>query len=270
MENNDSIFNDKLSAIILSVKNFWGLSALGVLAICIVTILLGNGLDPVLRFTCIIIATLAILFLIWLICRNERHSTGNKQTKPAQEASTHETHKNTPHETVNTLDTSKQNTQDDTVTYELFISSPMASISTNKKYKSDRQLVIDIISHLNTHCNISTVYFAGNAIANQNAFEAPNTSLERNLKALTHSKSYILIYPEKLASSILFEAGYAFALNKPAIYFVKGSTDNLPFLLQGAAQATDFVEIHKYNNTSDIKRILVERQNLLQNCKQTR
>jgi nucleoside 2-deoxyribosyltransferase len=63
-----------------------------------------------------------------------------------------------------------------------------------------------------------------------------------------------MIYPEKIVSSVLFEAGIAFALGKPSFYF--GHKDNFPFLMQEANQQFNHVKIHEADTIDKIIKII--------------
>ena len=54
------------------------------------------------------------------------------------------------------------------------------------------------------------------------------------------SRYFVLYYPQKIASSVLYEAGWALVLGKPSIYIIRGDEkedEGLPFLLNDAGQA---------------------------------
>lgn len=74
-------------------------------------------------------------------------------------------------------------------------------------------------------------------------------ALEVDITALNKSKRFLLIYPQKIVSSVLFEAGYAFAANKPTVYFIHNRSD-LPFLMR-QAEGTKYgeqVNIYEFND----------------------
>jgi hypothetical protein len=60
-----------------------------------------------------------------------------------------------------------------------------------------------------------------------------------------------MVYPEKLVSSVLIEAGLAMAMEKPSVYFIR-DINHLPFLLKQAGEAISEIHIRKYNNEDDI------------------
>jgi hypothetical protein len=75
------------------------------------------------------------------------------------------------------------------------------------------------------------------------------------LQALLESRYFVLLYPKKIVSSVLVEAGWALALGKTSIYFVDERSD-LPFLLKQAEQAFSSVRIYDKSDTDAIVKLL--------------
>ena len=67
-------------------------------------------------------------------------------------------------------------------------------------------------------------------------FESLGLSARDDLEILHHSGDFVMLYPQKLASSALFESGFALALVLPCRFFVRTEED-LPYLMQGAARS---------------------------------
>lgn len=67
----------------------------------------------------------------------------------------------------------------------------------------------------------------------------------------------MLVYPEEIVSSVLFEAGIAVALGKPSVYFIR-DRGSLPFLMKKAEQAKlpAGVQIYEYESFSKIENLL--------------
>ncbi len=87
---------------------------------------------------------------------------------------------------------------------------------------------------------------AGASLKTKNEFEDEELSLSDDLAELRGSKYFMLVYPEKIVSSVLFEAGLAIALGKPSAYFIR-DRKLLPFLMQKAEQAISArVKIYEY------------------------
>jgi hypothetical protein len=64
-----------------------------------------------------------------------------------------------------------------------------------------------------------------------------------------------MLYPKKIASSVLVEAGWALALGKQSLYFVD-KRDDLPFLLKQAEQAFSSVRIYDHCTTDGIVNLI--------------
>jgi hypothetical protein len=80
------------------------------------------------------------------------------------------------------------------------------------------------------------VFWAGRNIRRKADFEAADLSAKSDVAAILDSKYFLLLYPEKLASSVLFEAGIALRSCLTSIYFVRNRSE-LPFLMSQASQA---------------------------------
>lgn len=87
-------------------------------------------------------------------------------------------------------------------------------------------------------------------------FDAADISIGSDLDALKESGKFILIYPEKIVSSVLVEAGIALALGKQSFFF--GRTENFPFLLQQANQQFDHIKIYNSQSFDDILAIITK------------
>jgi hypothetical protein len=150
----------------------------------------------------------------------------------------------TDHETIKIID----------FRHDVFISSPMAAIQNDEKYKENRKDVKKIAEVFHKECKFKSVFFAGQEIESLKDFEAPNISAADDIQELRASKYFVLHYPEKIVSSVLFEAGVALELGIPSLYFVK-DRNHLPFLMQQAEMAFTNVKIYEFNTTEDIEAI---------------
>lgn len=131
--------------------------------------------------------------------------------------------------------------------YDVFISSPMASISGENEFQSHRDNVVKFKDYLRTYCGFSKIYDAGENKETQNDFDLQDISAKENIEALVRSKYFILIYPEKITSSVIFEAGIALSYKIPCIYFIKNTSD-LPFLMQNLNHVFPYIRIYKTKN----------------------
>ena len=146
--------------------------------------------------------------------------------------------------------------------HDVFISSPMAAYNDNKKYQLDRSKILDIIKVFEDKCNFKSIVYAGRDISSIYDFEAPDISVKDDLRLMKDSKYFVLIYPEKITSSVIFEAGWALALKKPSLYFLKNRED-LPFLMRQSEQAFDTVKVYTYSNHKDILRLISKHKEVL-------
>jgi len=141
--------------------------------------------------------------------------------------------------------------------YDIFLSSPMAAFSSNEEYQNERQQMLELLRAFSDYCQFDKTYYAGATLESQEDFSSDVISAaEKDFIAIEKSKYFILIYPQRLASGVLVEIGYALALNKPTIIFVKNRQD-LPYLLNHLHGFRD-VEIYDYKNLHDIKNMIVK------------
>ena len=140
-----------------------------------------------------------------------------------------------------------------------FIAAPMMGFYTNKKgdqYKIFRENMLEIMELFYKECGINNIYYAGQFIKSKDEFHTSDVSITMNYKNLIDKEYFILIFPEKNASSsVLIEAGYALAYNKKSIYFFKAGLE-IPFMLKGAANAYKNVKIYAFDNIEDLKLII--------------
>jgi hypothetical protein len=133
--------------------------------------------------------------------------------------------------------------------YDVFLSTPMAAFSTDKAYQSSRAQFKKIFDALKQNCGLS-VYWAAEKIESISDFDTLDVSVLDDLKALQLSRQFVLVYPEKLVTSALFEAGFALALNRFSHYFVR-DRDHLPFLMREIPGSNPHVRIHTHQDWKD-------------------
>lgn len=114
--------------------------------------------------------------------------------------------------------------------YDVFLASPMASLSDEAAYERQRADVERIKDALGSRPGLQRIYDSGRNLRYQD-WEPGQIAAEIDLEALRHSRYFMLYFPEKVASSVLFEAGYALGLGKAAVY-VASTKDQLPFLMR--------------------------------------
>jgi pimeloyl-ACP methyl ester carboxylesterase len=141
--------------------------------------------------------------------------------------------------------------------YDVFLAMAMAALDTEEKYQAYRNQALEIVKCLQDSCGFRSVFYAGHDLETKQEFEAEDFSLSEDIEALRCSKYFMLIYPERIVSSVLFESGLAVALGKPAVYFIRDRS-SLPFLMKKAEQAKlpAGVRIYEYENLAQIEGLL--------------
>jgi pimeloyl-ACP methyl ester carboxylesterase len=141
--------------------------------------------------------------------------------------------------------------------YDVFIASAMAGLATEEDYRVNRNIILELQQQLRDTCNFQSTFYAGQALTSKAEFDAQDLSLEEDIRALSESRYFLLFYPQKLVSSVIFVAGLALALGKPSVYFVQDRRD-LPFLMAHADQASlnARVKIYEYSAENEIFKLI--------------
>lgn len=129
----------------------------------------------------------------------------------------------------------------------------MAGTRTGKQYEELRTTALRIAHCLEQECGL-TVFFAGQNAKTKEVFDEPDFSLIEDMEALQQSTYFLLLYPERLVSSVLVEAGMAIALEKKAVYFVR-DPKHLPFILRHLDRVRP-VKIYEYKTVDRILKLL--------------
>lgn len=117
--------------------------------------------------------------------------------------------------------------------YDVFLSAPMAAYDTDEAYIAGRAEIEKLFVSLTEKCGFK-VYWAAEKIKRMADFEDLQGSAMDDLEAVAASRTFIMVYPMRMPTSALFEAGYAMALKIPCHYFVRDRED-LPFLMKELA-----------------------------------
>lgn len=133
--------------------------------------------------------------------------------------------------------------------YDLFISSPLAAFANEAELQGSRECIEQIVALAETQFEWS-VYWAGRTIRSKQDFDAADLSAKRDVAAILDSKYFLMIYPQKIVSSVLFEAGIALRSCLTSIYIVRNLSD-LPFLMSQASQAFTNVRTYQCNEPAD-------------------
>jgi len=112
--------------------------------------------------------------------------------------------------------------------WDVFLSVPMAGWPADE-YEAGWHEIKKVYDAL-LACGLK-VYWSGEKIDSVAKFQSTDVSATKDLPAIERSRHFMLVYPKKLATSAIFEAGYAYALGKPARYFTPVFAD-LPYLMR--------------------------------------
>jgi nucleoside 2-deoxyribosyltransferase len=142
----------------------------------------------------------------------------------------------------------------------VFFAAPMSSFGSNDDYQQSREAILDVAEHLSKQHRFSSVYYAGSSISSQAHFTSNNLAMQVDLQALREANLFILLYPARLLSSVLVEAGYAMAYKKPMLLMVK-NRDDLPYFFREAEQVVGDkdlprIEIQEYQDYRDLSKII--------------
>ncbi|MEO6135287.1 MAG: hypothetical protein ABIP35_09050 [Ginsengibacter sp.] len=140
-----------------------------------------------------------------------------------------------------------------TYKYDVFLAAPMAGLS-DEEFESALKKQNEIKVVLEEECGFSRVFFAGTNMKTKSDFDTADLSIETDVNAIKDSQYFVMVYLEKIVTSVLFEAGIAFALGKPSFYF--GKVSNFPFLMTQAQQKFDHVKTHEAGTLDDVIKII--------------
>lgn len=129
--------------------------------------------------------------------------------------------------------------------YDVFLSVPMAALDTEARYQAFRNEAMKVVNALEQRCGLR-VYCALRDIPTMKAFDTGGAAANDDLAMLERSAHFVMLYPEKLATSALFEAGYALARGLPCRFFVRDQSQDahkLPYLMRKLTEAYSHVSI---------------------------
>lgn len=149
--------------------------------------------------------------------------------------------------------------------YDVFLSVPMAAFATDAQYQAFRADALKVVSGLRERCKLR-VYCALEKIVTTKKFETGGAAAQADLAALADSANLVMIYPARMPTSALFEAGFALARGLPCRFFVRDQSneDNrLPYLMGKLPEAYSNVSIidhTEWTSFDDIVERLAENQ----------
>jgi len=131
---------------------------------------------------------------------------------------------------------------------DVFISCPMTSLP--EADYARMQKTIESLTNAMVARGYSA-YSAVNRVGKQESADPEAIAAEKDLPALIASRNFLMIYPSRMLSSCLLEAGYALVAGTPSVYFVR-SDDDLPYMLRGAVESFRNARRVRYKDESEI------------------
>jgi hypothetical protein len=146
--------------------------------------------------------------------------------------------------------------------YDVFLASVLAGFDDDTRLLTERKAALAIATTLEQECRF-TVYYAGRDVRSTKDFDASHLGAKEDLEALRDSRHFIMLFPQKVTSSVLFEAGYAFQRCETSTYFVHNRND-LPYLMRRLPEVhSSFVRILTYEDAADVIRLIKTRREQL-------
>lgn len=135
---------------------------------------------------------------------------------------------------------------------DVFLSVPMAAFSSDAQYQPFRAEAMKVVAALRERCGL-TVFCALEKIESLKQFDTYGDGAREDIETLERSANFVMLYPEKLTTSALFEAGYALARGLPCRFFVRNQSEDaykLPFLMRKLPEVFTHVSIIDHNEWS--------------------
>lgn len=132
--------------------------------------------------------------------------------------------------------------------YDVFLATAMAGIDSEEDFSIAMTKMEELLTVLDKECSFTRIYFAGKGMKTKKDFDNAGLSVKEDTDAIKDSRIFILIYPHKIVSSVLYEAGIALAYGKPSFYF----GNNFPFLMTQANNVFEHIRIYPASSIDDV------------------
>jgi hypothetical protein len=112
----------------------------------------------------------------------------------------------------------------------------MSALKSEDEYGASRRGIVALLAAINRRYGPRRVYCPAVEVATMAQFASETTAMQQDLRALAESRLFLMVYPGKLVSSVLVEAGIAIGLGIPCLFIVRDVSD-LPYMLRQAGDA---------------------------------
>lgn len=129
--------------------------------------------------------------------------------------------------------------------HDVFLSVPMAAFESDAQYQPFRDEAMKVVTALRERCKLR-VYCALERIVSMKDFDTYGEAAAYDLEMLECSANLVMLYPRRLPTSALFEAGFALARGLPCRFFVRDQSQDdfkLPYLMRKLPEAYSNVSI---------------------------
>lgn len=142
------------------------------------------------------------------------------------------------------------NTPETKYEYDVFISFPIAAMPDKIKRKEINDFANALEKKLND-IGYKRNFNASLHFSDKHEHQAPKVAAKIDFSALSSSRNFLLIYPEKLPTSALIELGYALAKSKNII-MCSNDIHTLPFLARGFNETFENVNFIEYKDNEQL------------------
>jgi hypothetical protein len=133
--------------------------------------------------------------------------------------------------------------------FDVFLASPMDGLG--EEYEDQRNSILDVVRLLRQIPGRDRVYYAGENLPTREDYDDEGIALRDCLRNLRAARFFLLIYPRRVASSVILEAGFALMLAKPGVIFYRRRED-LPFLLRDVRSEFPAMHTCKYSSFDNL------------------
>jgi hypothetical protein len=138
--------------------------------------------------------------------------------------------------------------------YDVFLSSVLAGYGDDSRLQAEQAVALEIATCLEQECDF-VVYYAGREVTSAKDFDGTHIGARSDLQALRDSRYFLMLYPEKVTSSVLFEAGFALDHCQASVYLVHDQ-DHLPYLMRRLPEVNRTARIFTFDQPADILRMI--------------
>ena len=143
--------------------------------------------------------------------------------------------------------------------WDVFLAAPMAGIDSEEDFQAAMIKIEELLVSLEKECNYKRLYFAGRGMKTKKDFDNAGVTVKDDTDAIKESRVFIMVYLQKIVSSVLFEAGIALAYGKPSFYF----GNDFPFLMKEANNVYSHIKIYEANTVDDIIKMISKNKQTL-------